>query len=76
MREITPPKVTSSDRFIDCQQAIEEAVQDIVAAAVKVGWNEPEALAAIIEIADNLALGLGADDEMKAILQRISRRPL
>lgn len=72
MDEITPPKPGSSDRFVDCQEAIEMRVHQIVEDAYVAGWDNPgEVLAAIIEIADNLALQYGENEALKTILDRL-----
>ncbi|WP_430256565.1 hypothetical protein [Neorhizobium sp. DAR64872/K0K18] len=77
MDDITPPKPGSSDRFIDCQEAIETRVHQIVEDAYIAGWENPsEVLAAIIEIADNLALQYGENEALKEVLDRLkSNKP-
>ncbi|CLP90074.1 Uncharacterised protein [Mycobacterium tuberculosis] len=56
-----------------CQMALELAVQEIVEAAVKVGWHETEALSAITEVADNLILAAGANAEIDDLLGKLKR---
>jgi hypothetical protein len=77
MDDITPPKPGSSDRFIDCQEAIEKRVHQIVEDAYIAGWENPnEVLAAIIEIADNLALQYAENEALKEVLDRLkSNKP-
>jgi hypothetical protein len=77
MDDITPPKPGSSDRFIDCQEAIETRVHQIVEDAYIAGWENPsEVLAAIIEIADNLALRYGENEALEEVLNRLkSNKP-
>jgi hypothetical protein len=53
--------------------AIELAVQDIVEAAMKMGWQETEALSAITEVADNLILAAGANTEIDELIERLKR---
>lgn len=73
METITSPRPGSPDRFIECQEAIEGQMQELIAEAVQVGWSKAETLAAIIEVAENLALGMGEDEEMAAILSAIKK---
>jgi hypothetical protein len=56
MIEVPAPSVPPDDenRHLLCQMAIEIPLQEIIAVAVKSGWEETEALTAIIEVADNL----------------------
>jgi phage tail tape-measure protein len=74
MTTIIPPKAQSADRFIDCQEALEASVQEVIANAAIAGWTPPEAMAAIIAIAENLSLGFTENEELNAILGQI-RKP-
>ncbi|MBD8649476.1 hypothetical protein IFT66_00110 [Rhizobium sp. CFBP 13726] len=58
MATIIPPKAQSVIRFIDCQEALEASVQEVIANAAIAGWTPPEAMAAIIAIAETLPLAL------------------
>lgn len=71
MDDITPPKPGSSDRFIDCQEAIDSRVHQIVHDAYVAGWDRGEVLAAIIEVAENYALMLGENEALKLVLDRL-----
>lgn len=71
MDEIKPPKPGSQDRFIECQEAVEDHVQQIVADAHVAGWEHAETLAAIIEVAENLALGLGENQALDELLGKL-----
>jgi hypothetical protein len=74
--DILPPKPGSSDRFIDCKEAIESRVHQIVHDAYVAGWERGEALAGIIDIADNYALMLGENEALTAVLDRLkSNKP-
>lgn len=76
MDDITPPKPGTSDRFIDCQMAIESRVQKLIEDAFVAGWEHGEVLVAIVEIADNMALMLGENEALKEVLDRLkSNRP-
>lgn len=73
MDEIAAPKPGQNDRFVECQKAVEDRVQQLVADAHVSGWEHGETLAAIIEVAENLALGLGENDALEKLLRRIKR---
>lgn len=63
MTRITAPRITfdQPDRFLSCQEAIDEAACDMIALAVRAGWTEQEALAALVEVADNRMLAYRAN---------------
>ncbi|TCR07290.1 hypothetical protein [Neorhizobium sp. JUb45] len=67
------PRANSSDRFIECEEAIEGQLQELIADAMKAGWTEAETLAAVVEVAENLALGMGTDEELRQILETVNR---
>lgn len=71
MEDITPPSLGSQVRFIDCQLAIESRVHQIVEDAYIVGWEPSEVLAAIIEVADNMALQFGENQALRDLLSRL-----
>ncbi|WP_172724351.1 hypothetical protein [Neorhizobium tomejilense] len=54
--------------------AIEIPLQDLIQAAVKAGWDEPEVLTATIEVADNLMLAHGSNAELDALLKALKRK--
>ncbi|WP_161784732.1 hypothetical protein [Rhizobium sp. YS-1r] len=49
-------------------------MQDLIESAVKVGWDDKEVLASVIEVADNLMLAAGANAEVEALLQGLKRK--
>ncbi|WP_172729994.1 hypothetical protein [Neorhizobium galegae] len=53
--------------------AIEIPLQDLIQTAVRAGWDEPEVLTAIIEVADNLMLAHGSNAELDALLKALKR---
>lgn len=73
MDHIPPPTLPfgDPDRHLMCQMALELAVQDVVEAAMRAGWQEAEVLSAITEVADNLMLAAGANAELDALMQTI-----
>ncbi|CAN7682189.1 hypothetical protein LJR098_002219 [Rhizobium sp. LjRoot98] len=58
MARIKAPRITFDhpDRFLSCQEQIDVAARDMLAAAVRAGWTEQEATAALVEVADNRML--------------------
>lgn len=56
---IKPPLQEGSypNRHIDCQEAIEDELLALVARAVAVGWTHPDLWAALVDLADNSAIG-------------------
>ncbi|MGI2036376.1 hypothetical protein ACRQ1B_28775 [Rhizobium panacihumi] len=74
MPHIPPPKPGSPDQFLECQEAIEGSVQDIIADAYTAGWSHAQVIAAIIEVAENLALGLGENAALDELLGNTRRK--
>jgi hypothetical protein len=77
MSKIPSPTVPKDDpdRFLQCQDALHIAVQDLIGEAVAAGWNEAEAIAAVIETADAHMLMQIENSEVEAILDRLKKRP-
>ncbi|CDZ52338.1 Hypothetical protein NGAL_HAMBI1189_44350 [Neorhizobium galegae bv. officinalis] len=75
MCDIPPPTVPADNenRHLFCQMAIEIPLQDLIQTAVRAGWDEPEVLTAIIEVADNLMLAHGSNAELDALLKALKR---
>lgn len=68
-----PPRPADHpDRFLDAQEAIEASVLDLVDKAVSAGWGEPETNAAMIAVAENRILAIGANDELDDLLKRLN----
>ena len=76
MSDIPPPTVPfgNADRHYWCQMAVELPLQDLIENAVKAGWNETEVITAIIEVADNLMLAVGANAELDALVKALRRK--
>jgi hypothetical protein len=49
------------ERFLECEQALEAAVQALIWEAVKAGWDEGEACAAVASLADHHVLAMQAN---------------
>lgn len=54
MQPIKAPKQDGDydDRFLDCQEAIENKIQQVMEEAIRAGWTREEAAAALVEVAD------------------------
>lgn len=59
------------DRFLDCQEALEDGFLALLDQAEGVGWSRAETIAAITELADNTAL---ADADIARIDAAIKRQ--
>ncbi len=73
MRKIKSPRHSSTSRFDECQEAIESQLQDLIADATAAGWSKAETLVAIIEVSENLAIGVGEEEEFAAILAAVKQ---
>jgi len=75
MRDIYKPFVASDDpdRDIRCQDALQFAFRDLVAASVEAGWSEHEALEAIITLADDGLRRIGTNDDTQTLLDVLRR---
>lgn len=66
------------DRFLECQESMEDHFNDIMDAARAAGWTPAEAAAAVVELADNYMLKQFAIEDTKAkialVVDRESRR--
>ncbi len=65
MTKITPPKTASLyvDRDVDCEEAMDYAITDLLDRASAVGWSIPEALAAIQRVIPNQQRAYEADPD-------------
>ena len=70
MRDIYKPFVTDDDpdRDVRCQDAMQFAFQDLVAASMAATWGERECLEAIVCLAEERLQTLAANDDAKALL--------
>jgi len=76
MAEIRPPSVDKkrTDRFISCQDALNDEFQGLVERAVAAAWRPQKVLVAMIELADNWALMMEASAEVEAALKVPKRK--
>ena len=66
MRDIYRPFVTGDDpdhREVRCQDAMQFAFQDFVAASIDAGWSELESIQAILCLAEGRLQMLAANDD-------------
>ncbi len=57
----SPPAEGDPDRFLRCQDAMDDLVAAVALAAVDAGWTPEEVAAALVELADNLMLSVLAN---------------
>jgi hypothetical protein len=62
------------DRFLDCQQALEPAFQNVVERATAAGWEEVEVVAALVTLADHHMLARGENIALDELLADLRRR--
>ena len=71
---VPPPAGTAPDRFLRCQEAIADGVSDVALAAVSAGWCPEEVAAALVELSDNIMLGMIANRDVERDLSILKRR--
>lgn len=76
MSDICKPamSVDDPDRFLECQDAMDIAFQDLANRAVAAGWSEREVAAALVDLADNHMLMHDANADTEAALAKLKRR--
>lgn len=68
----SPPRPTDHlDRFLDAQEAIDDALSQLVDEAIAAGWRETEILAAIVAVAENKMIGQSENSFMEDLLKRL-----
>ncbi len=66
MAKIESPDPNSPYRFKQCKEALEDRIHELLAEAQVAGWERNEALAAITEVVDDLAIMLADNDALRA----------
>ncbi len=79
MQPIKAPKQDRDydDRFLDCQEAIENKIQQVMEEAIRAGWTREEAAAALVEVADlvmKLASKIGRTREVRIVSKEAQSR--
>lgn len=59
------------DRFLQCEEELEAAFQKLVWKAMKAGWDEGEACAAIASLADHHILSIECNARTEASIRKI-----
>lgn len=70
----SPPKNPDPDRFLRCQEAMADGVSGVALAAMKAGWQPEEVAAALVELADDVMLGMIANRDVARDLAILKRR--
>jgi hypothetical protein len=72
----TAPPTTDKhpDRFLQCQEAMADALTDVALSAVEAGWRPEEVASALVELADRLMLGLIVNRDLDDDLTILKRR--
>jgi hypothetical protein len=68
MSDIEPPPATTDDRFLACQEALEDEFLTTFAKAVAVGWTVEEVTGALTELAENWMLADRGICDAEAVL--------
>ncbi len=73
---IMPPVLPADhpDRLLTCEEALEPMFLDMMACALKVGWTDNEAVAAINSLADHYLLSRQANAETDAAIRHENGR--
>ncbi|RCW77708.1 hypothetical protein C7476_13915 [Phyllobacterium bourgognense] len=65
-----------SERFVDCQRAVEDRMLELLGDAQVAGWTKEEVLAAMIEVAENTNLAmhpnalLSVETELRKLMKK------
>lgn len=66
MRAIAaPPSAGHPDRFLKCQEAIDDAFALVASTAIEAGWDREEVASALVELADNYILALLSERDLQ-----------
>lgn len=65
------PTEHAEDRFMQCEEALEAAFQTLLWKAMKAGWDEGEACAAIASLADHHILAMRCNERTAASIRKI-----
>ena len=62
------------DRQLDCQEAIESKVQQLMEEVTRAGWSREEAAAALVEVADHQMLAAIANLKTERDISKHTKR--
>lgn len=73
MSKINSPIVPGkyNDRFLDCQREMDAPLMNLISEACSVGWDADEVVAAVIEVAENIQLGLADTRAVDEMIKRL-----
>jgi hypothetical protein len=75
MPDIVSPRTPDRpERLIECEEALEGALQDLVWRAMQAGWDEDEACNAIASLADHHILAMYEQPETEKPLRKAKRK--
>ena len=68
---IRPPRHDSDsrDRWLECQEAMEAAIQGVMDEAVAAGWSEAEVVTAVMELANCWAFAQAARRDVETTIE-------
>ncbi|WP_421579394.1 hypothetical protein [Shinella sp. M31] len=61
----------NEDRFLLCEQELEDAFQKLIWQAIQAGWDEGEACVAIASLADHHVLAMQCNERTAASIRKI-----
>ena len=70
-----PPSKADPDRYICCQEALQDSFAQLAAAGVEAGWDEGEVAAALVDLADHHMLALLSNHEVDRKLESLKTKP-
>lgn len=73
MEKVDAPRSSSSDRSLESQEALESQIHELIDEAMLAGWGKAETLFALVDVAENIALEMGADKEHAELLATVKR---
>jgi hypothetical protein len=62
---------SQQDRFLECEEDLETEFQALVWRAIKAGWDEGEACAAIASLADHHILAIDCNNRTSASIRKL-----
>ncbi len=69
-----PPPDFHPDRFVRYQEALADGVSEVALSAIQAGWQPEEIAPALVELADNIMLGMIANRDVGRDLAILRRR--
>lgn len=78
MTSVRPPKTALPyiDRYLDCQQAAEDAFHSLIESIIAAGWTDDEAAYAVTGLAQAHLLARAANDKTDAKIKALRSKAL